>query len=154
MEIIINDPKNWLSKRQRQKIRNGIIEGHADNLILSNIEYRVGEGKYLGLKKILDEQKNILTINFTEQDEKDILRQKLRHRLNAIKGKRINHPLDSWKRYYELLNIKELRGAMIPDPPTMVKNKEQLELTRSMDRSGWFSSYLDLCIADEDKLKS
>ena len=151
MEIVINDPKNWLSKRQRQKIRARITEGQSDASVLENIEYRTGEGKYIAFKKTVDDDQKIMTLSFTDIDEREILRQKLRNRLNTVRGRRVGHPLESWRRYYELSNARELR-SMVPDPPTMIKNKDQFAQIRAVDRSGWFTAYLDLCLADEDKL--
>jgi hypothetical protein len=105
----------------------------------------------MGFKKTIDPEEKSMTISFTDIDERSLLRQKLRNRLNMVRGKRVGHPLESWRRYYELLNVREIR-SMIPDPPTMIKNKEQFAQMRALDRSGWFTSYLDLCLADENKL--
>lgn len=152
MEIVIIDPKKWLSKRQRQKIRAGIMSGRANEEILNEIEYRQGEGRYATVERTDDENSKITTLSFTDVDPRAILRQKLRSRLANIRGKRTGHRLESWRRYYELINIPQLQ-SIVPDPPTIIKNVDQFQVLRSASATtGWFVKYVDLCIADKDQL--
>lgn len=146
MEII--DEKNWLSKRQRQKIRQFLEENEFDkSRVLELIEYRMDEGKYTNCEVI--DGKLVFSIV-----DRNLLKSKLRDRINNMKGKRTVVQSDAWRKYYELINVPALKGAMIPKPTDIVKNKEQFEIFKNADKSGWFKNYIDCCIAEEDQLLS
>ena len=152
MEIEIEDPRNWLSKRQRQKIRSYCMENQEDiqeQKIMELIVYREKEGTYTKCSKVVDGSR--IKLIFQEEDQRENLRAKLAQKINAKRGKRSYSVLASWRRYYDLVNHPQL--STLPTPPDIVKNKEQYEIVKNMDKTGWLKDYIDLCLSEEDLLK-
>lgn len=145
MEII--DPKGWLTKRQRQKIRQSVEgQGFQKEKILQVIQYRENEGPY----RDCEMREN--TLCFSETDPRREAREKLLTKLRLARGSRRHHALDSWKKYYQLSNHPSLQGVAIPNPKDVVKNKDAFEAIRNMDRTGWMKGYIDLCLEEQDQL--
>ena len=141
MEII--DEKNWLSKRQRTKIREFLTDHEFNkSKILDMIEYRIDEGKYTNV--FLENNKIIFSTI-----DRNALRKKLRDKINNMKGNRAIITSEAWKKYYQLTNISQLRGIKIPDPNEVIKNKEQFEMVKNMDKTGWFKQYIECCLMEE-----
>jgi hypothetical protein len=151
MEIEIEDPRKWLSKRQRQKIRSYCMENQEniqEQQIMELIVYRENEGPYTTCTKVV----NGPTIKFVfhEEDKRENLRAKLAQKINRVRGKRSYSALASWRRYYDLANHPQL--STLPTPPDIVKNKEQYDIVKNMDKTGWLKDYIDLCLSEEKDL--
>jgi len=158
MDIIFNDPRNWISKTQRDKIRDYCKHSACPLAkdILRLIEYRDGEGAYFScdIKEDTDSLNTILTFDDRdpEVERRKELRARLAHRINSSRGSRSKHVLDSDKRYYELSSNPQLRRLNIPKPVDVVRNKEQYEAVLTMDQMSWFKDYINLCFTDEKAL--
>lgn len=152
MEIEIEDPRKWLSKRQRHKIRSYCLENQEDiqdKKIMELIVYREKEGPYAKCTKVVDGPK--IKLVFQEENNRENLRAKLAQKINAKRGKRTYSTLASWRRYYDLANHPQL--SILPTPPDIIKNKEQYEIVKNMDKTGWLKDYIDICLSEEDALK-
>jgi len=150
MEITFQDDKNWISKRQRDKIRS-LFENKAtsEKQILNSIEYRVGEGPYLSCK--IEKNDSLIHLIFSEIDQRAILKEKLKGKLRHFKGKRSHNILASWDKYYDI--VDKCKGvAPIPSPPEIIKNKDQYQMVQNLDKTGWLKEYVELCLLDEAKL--
>lgn len=153
MEIEIEDNKKWLTKNQRQKIKNLYKQGVDKQEILEKIHYENENQKY----KDYQEEKineNKIKLKFTDISQRDLLLHRLQYKLkNKETLRNNNYKDDAWKEYYQILNHPLIKSIPedtikkgIPNPDEIRKQADTFRIVNKSNPNPLIKNYIDTCL--------
>lgn len=157
--IEIKDEKNWLSKKQKTKIRRWLVDHNMSSTLffqdlLSTIHYPDGVEGYKGVS-VSETKPNVYMVSFHEIDTRTIMRQRLQKSLREKRNKRVVHYENNhaWQMYSRLTKeafctvlTEEQRSVLIPEPPHVKKNKTMYESMYSLEFPQILKDYWKTCL--------
>ena len=145
MNIFVHDPKNWISKTQKQKLKE-YCRARSDPIdpkdLLKSVHYPNEKERYN--RVVIDSDDRDLHLRFEYVDYHDKLRRAIRDK----KMERAAQQDERWRSYFDLK--KRLHHALpehaFPDPDDIQKNPEVYRnLLENIPHSP-LKRYLEICL--------
>jgi len=157
MEIEIKDPNAWLSKNQKAKIRESFKEGKPAQEIIESIHYEdPGKGKYKTFKeeKISDSKSALVFSDQSDQEvENEVLREKLKNRLQEKEMSRCGGKNEAWKMYHDIIAHPSIRSLpdetiknAIPNPDEVKSKRDIYHMINKVNPNPMIKKYIQVCM--------
>jgi hypothetical protein len=159
MEIEIKDPCAWLSKNQKAKIRESFKDGKPAEEIIDQIHYEdPGKGKYKTFKEEkISDTKSVLVfsdqLDSKDNVENEVLREKLKNRLEEKEMSRRGGKNEAWKMYHDIIAHPSIRSLpdetiknAIPNPDEVKSKRDIYHMINKVNPNPMIKKYIQLCM--------